>query len=89
VMGNRWAANQPLVPEFSVSASPDVEGRPGDSEGAASLSDVPDLLCVLENSLLSSNLPLFVGHSDALCHCQSWSWQNGPAGSELSHRGDL
>lgn len=85
VMANRPAADQSLLPEFSVSTSPDVEGRSGDSEVAAGLSDVPDLLCTLKNSLLSSNFPLLVGHSDPLCRCQSRSRQSGPAGSEVSH----
>ena len=40
-------------------------------EVSADLSDVSDLLRVLDDSLLSMDLPLFVGHSDLLGHLVS------------------
>jgi hypothetical protein len=57
-----------LIAELAISISPQVERRSPGSEVSTGLSDVPDPTRVLDDSLLSMNLSLIVGHSDPLGH---------------------
>ncbi len=54
--------------EIAKSVPPQLEGRSHDPEVSAGFVDVPDLLRVLHDSLLSPNFSLIVGHSDPLGH---------------------
>jgi hypothetical protein len=60
-----------LVIELAVSDSPQIERRPRNPEVSASLPDVPDPLGVIDDSLLSMGLSLFVGHTDLRDHLAS------------------
>ena len=47
--------------------------------------NVPSPLRVLDDSLFAMNLALIVGHSDPIGHHPPRIWQDGPAGSVISH----
>ncbi len=68
VVGAALPASQPLVAEIMVSVPPQIECRSRDPEVSAGLVDVPDPLRVLNESFLSMNFSLTVGHSDPLGH---------------------
>jgi len=68
VVGAASAASEPFLTEFAIPIPPQVEGRSCNPEVSAGLIDVPDALGVLEDSLLSMDLSLIVGHSDLLGH---------------------
>ena len=53
-----------LRAKFMTSVSPQVKSRSCDPVASAGLSDVPDILRVLDDSLLSPSFSLRVGHSD-------------------------
>jgi hypothetical protein len=54
------------VPKLAIPLPPQIESRSRNIEASAGLVDVPDPFGVLNDSLLSMHLSLFVGHSDLL-----------------------
>ncbi len=59
---------QPFIARLAITVTPQIEGRPRDSEVPAGPADVADLLRVFDNSLLASDFSLNLGHLDPLRH---------------------
>jgi len=66
VVGAPSPASQSLLTKLAIPLPPQIEGRSRNPEVSAGLIDVPDPFGVLNDSLLSMNLSLIVGHSDLL-----------------------
>ena len=69
VMTAKSPTLQPFIARLTISVSPQIEGRPRDSEVPACSADMADLLRVLDDSLLASDFSLNFGHLDPLRRC--------------------
>ena len=86
VVGAAPPAPQPLVTVLAISISPQVERRSCDPKISTGLVDVPGPIRVLNDSFLSTNFSLMVGHSDPRGHRVLSRWQDGPTGSVISQK---
>ncbi len=66
-------ARQAFIAVLTIPISPEIEGRSGDNEAPARSSHVAELFSVFNDSLLTLDLSLILGHLDPLRNVVSQS----------------